>query len=186
MLLWCSPPVLTSLLKLYVRRQITENTTSACAESSFMCGSLFIFFYLLCTWPYHYPFHSEWSYLHTHQHWWLLFTIRGLCSVCKGIFLLLEQPSLNLGLLIEQPLYLYEILHCYTLVVCVSGSCSSLPSSQAHLLSCLLPSLSLWLSPFPLRRAGQWRCLFWGMSCKLFAVSWGSLFPSCEIIHREP
>ena len=182
--LLCSPPLDTPFSKLYIRRQIIENIASVWAESSFTCGSLFIFLYLLSLWSYHSPLHSEWSYFHgTSVGGW--FTIRDPRSVCEGIFPLLEQSSLNFGLLIEQPPYFYWVLDCYVLLVCVLGSCYSAPSSQAHL-SCLLPSLSLWLSPFPLCRAGQWRCLFWGMNCELFSRSWGSPFPSCEIIHREP
>lgn len=70
---------------------------------------------------------------------------------CEGkCFPFLEQQPLNLGLLTL--LYFHQVLGgCVLSLVCVSGSCCSAASGQAHLVSCLLPSLSVWLNPFPLR-----------------------------------
>lgn len=125
-----------------------------------------LYLYLLSIRSYHFPFHLEWS-----PSWWLLFAIRGPRSVWKNVFPFLEQQPLNLGLLTL--LYFHQVLGgCVLSLVCVSVSCCSAASSKAHLVSCLLPSLSAWLSPFPLRSAGQWPCLCRGRSCELFSTWW--------------
>lgn len=134
-LLLCSPPGDRSCSKLCLRRQIIKNVTSIWAESSFMCGSLFIFIY---------------SVSDPTTFTWMPFAIRDRHVRCeRKCFPFLEQQLLNLGLLTL--LYFPQVLGGFVLsLVCVSGSCCSAASGQAHLVSCLLPSLSVWLGPFPL------------------------------------
>lgn len=55
-------------------------------------------------------------------------------SVCKGIFPLLEETSLHLGLLIEYPLYFYWVLlhaTCYGVCLRLLLFCSLQPSSSS-------------------------------------------------------
>lgn len=148
-----SPPGDRSCSKLCLRRQIIKNITSIWAESSFMCGSLFIFICSLSD-PTSFPF--TWNDLPA-----------GGCCLPSGTHVWcvgMLSPSWNNNLFTSGSCHCCTFTKFWVVVVvtlCVSG--------RAHLVPCLLPSLSGWLSPFP----GQRPRLCRAGSCELFCT-WGA------------